>query len=163
GRAQTLSVLSAPTVTIFAPSALTPTPRTAPSWAGSILTGLPSAAFHTPAVLSSLAERTRSPLGLKTAWRTGLACDASQTRAGGQRPDLDRLVGPAGRDPGAVLAQRQAAHRRAVVHLQHRLGIGDVPDLHRLVGAGRDQLVALGVVEQGGHRPGVPRDRLELL
>src|SRR5262249_7068087 len=88
--------------------------------------------------------------------------DRHRGLAVGERPDLDRLVGAAAGDLGAVLAQRQAVYRGAVLHLQLRRAAGDVPHLHRLVGARGDDLVALGGEVQRRDRAGVAGDCLRL-
>ena len=88
-------------MTTFAPSALKATPVAGPLWAARERTGLPSAAFQNLTVLSSPAEATTSPRGLKTAWRTGPAwrpcqtSDRPQARAALSAPaEITRLPSP---------------------------------------------------------------------
>src|SRR5689334_595822 len=93
GSVQTLIVLSAPAETNLALSAAMPTPITGPSCDGTEAIDLPSAIFQTPIVLSSLAERTRSPRGVMSACRTGPAWLARHSSADVQpRADLSALA-----------------------------------------------------------------------
>ncbi len=92
----------------------------------------------------------------------GRGGDDGQLLAVGQRPHLDRLVRSGG-GAAAVLAQGQRAHRGGLLPSCFGRSVGDAPRLHRLVGAGAEQLVALTRVGQAGHRALVPGQAFDLL
>src|SRR5687768_17221101 len=92
-----------------------------------------------------------------------MAGEGAELDAGVAVPDLDAAVGRAGRDVLAVGTDGDRLHGAGVLRQKRDLTARDLPDLHALIDAGRDDVVA--VLREGdvGDPVLVPLEGLRLL